>query len=168
MSHADDVFIRNFLVVLAGLALFAVIAAVIGRTIGEESTQNSQMGPKDTMARIQPIGKVRIGNPAEVVQAAAPATTVAAVEPSATAQSGEQIYGGACVACHAAGIAGAPKLGDTAAWQPRLGQGLAGLVASVVNGKNAMPPKGGAPTLTEEAITKAVEYMLAETGVSAN
>ena len=71
------------------------------------------------------------------------------------------------MACHATGAANAPKLGDKAAWEPRVGQGLAGLISSVVKGKGAMPPKAGNPTLTDADIEAGVKYMLEKTGVSA-
>ncbi len=80
---------------------------------------------------------------------------------TAMAADGQKVYQQACVACHAAGVAGAPKLGDKAAWAPRLGVGAAGLTASVVKGKGAMPPKAGNGALTEAEIKAAVEYMLA-------
>ena len=57
------------------------------------------------------------------------------------------------------GAAGAPKLDDKAAWAPRLGQGVDGLVKSVINGKGAMPPKGGA-ALSDEEIKGVVDDVL--------
>ena len=64
------------------------------------------------------------------------------------------------MACHAAGVAGAPKFGDKAAWAPRLALGVDGLTASVIKGKNAMPPKGGS-SASDAEIKAAVEYMTA-------
>lgn len=70
-----------------------------------------------------------------------------------------------CGACHAAGVAGAPKLGDSADWGARYAAlGLDGLVASVTNGKGAMPAKGGSP-LDQAGLRDAVLYMLADAGV---
>ena len=65
------------------------------------------------------------------------------------------------------GAAGAPKLGDKAAWAPRLGQGMDAMLASVLNGKGAMPPKGGS-TYSEQEIAVVVEYMLAQAGFLAS
>lgn len=79
----------------------------------------------------------------------------------AAAAEGQQVYQKACVACHAAGVAGAPKLGDKTAWGPRLAAGPAGLTASVIKGKGAMPPKAGNAALTEAEIKAAVEFMVA-------
>ena len=65
------------------------------------------------------------------------------------------------------GVAEAPKLDDPAAWEPRLGQGMAGLLQSSINGKGAMPPKGGFAHLTEDDLRNAIEFMLDKAGVSA-
>ena len=87
---------------------------------------------------------------------------------SATAgKSAEEVYQSACVACHAAGVAGAPKTGDKESWGARVDQGLAALVNSAVNGKGAMPAKGGQPALTDEEVQSAVQYMLEQTGLTA-
>lgn len=80
-------------------------------------------------------------------------------------RGGEEIYNGVCGACHTAGVAGAPKLGDTAAWAPRLAQGLDGLVKSATAGKNAMPPKGGADVAPLE-LTRAIVFMANKSGAS--
>ena len=100
--------------------------------------------------------------PAAVV-AAAPVAAAAAVPASATvsAGAGEALYKQACAVCHVAGVAGAPKFGDKAAWAPRLALGVDGLTASVIKGKGIMPARGGS-TASDEEIKAAVEYMLAQ------
>lgn len=90
---------------------------------------------------------------AAVVVAAAPAAAPAAAAVPA-------LYTQACQVCHAAGVAGAPKLGDKAAWAPRLALGVDGLTASVVKGKGAMPPRGGAMTASDDEIKAVVAYMV--------
>lgn len=101
---------------------------------------------------------------AEAAPAAAPAAAPVAAAPAAAAVpvagAGEALYKQACAVCHAAGVAGAPKFGDKAAWSARVGLGLDGLTASAIKGKNAMPPKGGS-TASDADIKAAVEYMLA-------
>ena len=106
--------------------------------------------------------------PVPVAAAPAPApapapTQTAAAAPAATqgaaAGNGEAIYKQACVACHAAGVAGAPKLGDKAAWAPRIAQGEDQLVQSVIKGKGAMPPRG-ASTANDADLRASVQYML--------
>ena len=79
-------------------------------------------------------------------------------------KSPQQLYQGACLACHASGVAGAPKTGDGAAWQARIGVGIDALVSSATNGKGAMPPKGGS-IYSEEQLRSVIEYMLAESGL---
>lgn len=169
MSKADDIFFREFAVILLLLFLFTVCMIFVARVIGSAAFEDMQNSNSSILQRIQPVGEVRVGDPNMV--AAAPATEalqVAAAQPAATApaKSGDAVYNGACVACHAAGVAGAPKLDDKPAWESRLSQGVDGLVSSVVNGKNAMPPKGGNPSLSEQEIRNAVEYMLKQAGVS--
>ena len=95
--------------------------------------------------------------PAAEAVAAAPAAA-----PVATASAnGEALYKQACQVCHAAGVAGAPKLGDKAAWAARLPSGIDALYASVAKGKGAMPPRGGAAQASDADLRAAVEYMTA-------
>jgi cytochrome c5 len=75
------------------------------------------------------------------------------------AGAGEALYKQACAVCHVAGVAGAPKFGDKAAWAPRVGAGVDALTASVIKGKGAMPPKGGSAA-PDADIKAAVQYML--------
>ncbi len=89
------------------------------------------------------------------VAAAAPAPATTQVAASGT----NALYTQACAVCHATGVANAPKLGDKAAWAPRVQQGLPQLVQSAINGKGAMPPKGGSAA-SEAEIRAAVEYMV--------
>ena len=91
----------------------------------------------------------------------AAAATVAAAAPAKAEAGGAvpALYTQMCQTCHAAGVAGAPKLGDKAAWAPRLALGIDGLTASAIKGKNAMPPKGGS-TASEAEIKTVVAYMV--------
>lgn len=79
---------------------------------------------------------------------------------TATAADGKAVYEQTCAMCHAAGVANAPKLGDKAAWAPRVATGKAALVASVKSGKGAMPAKGGKADLADGDIAAAVDYMI--------
>jgi cytochrome c5 len=97
---------------------------------------------------------------AVVPVAAAAVVAVAAATPVAAVDGGKKLYDSACAACHVAGIAGSPKFGDKAAWAPRAKLGVDALTASVIKGKNAMPPKGGSQG-TDAEIKQAVQYMLA-------
>lgn len=104
--------------------------------------------------------------PSEAATPAATAPTVAAEPPKETATASSSavaepaLYAQACAACHTAGIAGAPKVGDKAAWAPRLAAGVDGLTASAIKGKNAMPPRGGS-SASDADIKAVVAYMVA-------
>jgi cytochrome c5 len=89
--------------------------------------------------------------------AAPPATTPAA----AGAAEGKKVYDNGCVACHGAGVAGAPKFGDKAAWAPRIKTGMDALYNTALHGKGVMPPKGGNPALSDADVKAAVNYMVA-------
>ena len=77
------------------------------------------------------------------------------------AADGKAIYEKTCVACHAAGVANAPKFGDKAAWAPRVATGKDALFSAVIKGKGAMPPKAGAADLKDDEIKAAIDFMLA-------
>ena len=80
------------------------------------------------------------------------------------AKSGKQLFDGACMACHATGVAGAPKTDDTAAWEPRLAKGMDALLSSATAGIGAMPPKGGS-AYNEDQMKSAIEYILQQAGL---
>jgi cytochrome c5 len=80
---------------------------------------------------------------------------------NAIAADGKATYEKVCKTCHAAGVAGAPKLGDKAAWGPRIKTGMPALYNSAIKGKNAMPAKGGNPSLSDADVKAAVDYMVA-------
>jgi cytochrome c5 len=89
----------------------------------------------------------------------------AAAPAAAGSRSGEQIYKAICGACHEAGVAGAPKTGDKAAWAPRVALGLDGLMKSAIAGKNAMPPRGGSDANDVE-LARAIVYIANKSGAS--
>lgn len=113
--------------------------------------------------------------PAVVVEAPV-AVVVPAVAPPAAASpapaivpasaevlaAGEKVYTATCAACHTAAVMGAPKLGDPAAWAPRLAKGAAGLHATAIDGIKLMPPKGGNPALKDDEVKAAVDYMISK------
>ena len=202
MSKADDVFWRQFGVILILLTVFGFAMYFAANSIAGGAYAKMNDDPDAVLARIAPVGESRIGDPAGQTQAPAQTaatmaaatavtatqaeepkteTATAATEIAATGSAdqtaaatgavdlaaGEQIYQSACFACHMTGVAEAPKLDDPAAWEPRLAQGMAGLIQSSINGKGAMPPKGGFAHLTEDDLRNAIEFMLDKAGVSA-
>ena len=127
--------------------------------------------PAKTADAATPAEQPATAAPAAPQMAAAPAAAAAsaaapapAAAPAASADVGKKIYDSACVACHGAGVAGAPKLGDKAAWDDRIKQGSNVLYEHAIKGfqgKNGMmPPKGGS-TASDEEVKAAVDYMAA-------
>lgn len=94
--------------------------------------------------------------------AAAPATGATAAAPAGGAAKGKTVFDSTCQVCHGTGVAGAPKLGDKAAWAPRLKQGVDALHESALKGKGAMPPKGGNMALSDADLMAAVDYMASQ------
>ena len=89
-----------------------------------------------------------------------PATTSSAAATASGPLTGEQVYNQFCFACHAAGVAGAPLLGDAAAWAPRIAQGLDVLWEHTLNGINAMPAKGTCMSCSDEELRASMDYMV--------
>ena len=126
------------------LAAVVLMVVIVPFSMRAKTTANATTASEEAEVRIQPVARV------ELKRAAA----------STGPRSGEQIYNAICTACHGTGAAGAPKRGDQAAWAPRLGQGIAGLVKSAAVGKGNMPPKGGAADLSEAELKAVVEYLV--------
>ena len=86
--------------------------------------------------------------------------------PAGSASAGQNVFATACVSCHGAGIAGAPRLGDRPDWTPRLAQGMEVLYRHSIEGytgsKGVMPPKGGNASLADADVRSAVDYMVAQ------
>jgi cytochrome c5 len=134
----------------------AYMANTAGAKFAEPSTRGAAAAAAPAPAPAPSAAPA--GSPPAAATAAA-ATSAAVPAAAVSSGSGEALYKQACVACHGSGVAGAPKLGDKAAWAPRVQQGLPTLVQSVVNGKGAMPPKGGSGA-SEAELRAAVEYMV--------
>jgi len=106
--------------------------------------------------------------PVETAKGGAPVAAEAAkggAPVAADAAKGKLVYQATCAACHSSGLAGAPKLGDVAAWAPRVKAGTQAVYANAIKGKGAMPPKGGNASLPDADLRAAVEYMLGQARV---
>jgi len=147
---------------MSGLVAVAIlISAVYAVTAGRFAAMNSGPGSQEEIAaRLAPIGQVVLAGEE------APATAPAAAPPAATADAGPgaTIYQKACAACHATGVAGAPKLGEKAAWEPRVALGIDTLLNTAINGKGAMPPRGTCADCSDDDLKAVIEYMLTESG----
>jgi cytochrome c5 len=120
-------------------------------TFGGKSGAGSEAHTKVSIdERIAPVAKF------ELVDATAPRVF----------KTGEQVFAAVCTACHTAGVAGAPKFGDKAAWAPRIATGMDALVKSAIGGKGAMPAKGGNPALSDYEVARAVVYMANDGGAN--
>jgi cytochrome c5 len=109
------------------------------------------MSPNEVAKRIKPVAEV-------AVEGAGPGAKAL--------RTGEQIYRSVCTACHATGVAKAPKFGDKADWAHRIHEGQKALVQVALKGEGAMPPRGGASDLTDIEVERAVVYMANAAGAN--
>jgi len=162
MDHQEDrAFLRQFSGVIAGFMLLTVALIFLARHMEPEATGDanpSQAALADQ--RVAPVGAVRSGEEGAAELAEAQAAAQAAVPAGEVVVDGEAVYQGLCKTCHEAGIAGAP-IAHSEQFTARLEEkGLDLMVSDAINGLNAMPPRGGNPTLTDDQIRAAVEFML--------
>ena len=152
---------------IVGILLLAQFA--VGSYGARSMKADPAMSPEAVAKRLAPVATLNIDPNAPAAPAAspAPAPAVAAATPAAATKTasaggnGKATYDSICTVCHAAGVAGAPKFGDKAAWAPRVKTGLDALHASALKGKGAMPAKGGNPALSDADVQAAVDYMVA-------
>jgi cytochrome c5 len=142
------VIVLAFLVPILIIVLLSQFVANI-RSVDKDSPA---MAPDAVAKRLKPVGDLTFAD----------AGDTAGATPGAAAgkADGKKIYEAACAACHGAGVAGAPKAGDKAAWAPRLKSGASTLYASALKGKGAMPAKGGSAALADDEVKAAVDYLL--------
>ena len=152
-SQVDKSVVTTSVTLLSVLVLLATVLFLVAALIGVVNSVAPDDGSRKQTAvldRIQPVARVSTALPK-------PAGEVK--------MTGQEVYNKVCAACHAAGVLGAPKVGDKALWEPRFAQGLDTLVTHAVTGIRAMPAKGGDPSLTETHIKDSIIYMLGETGI---
>jgi len=156
MSGATDSgMFRTMGIVAGAVALLAILCMIAARLLGIGTDDSSDPLKRNALVqRIEPIASVRTS--ADDLPEAGSEVVVA--DASGGAKSGEELVNGACAACHVAGVAGAPKLDDEAAWAERREAGLDALVASVINGKGSMPARGGS-AYSDDEITLAVQHI---------
>lgn len=163
-SH-DKHFFDTFMLVLGILVAVAIALIFVSRAIAAQ-TQHVVVAQdaavrKAVEDRLTPFGKVAVSGEDNSALDPAPAQTLAA----AADLPGDQAYTMACAACHGAGIAGAPKLGDKAAWSARIAQGMPTLYKHAIAGFQGkagfMPAKGGRMDFSDKSVTNAVDHMVA-------
>lgn len=161
----DRKFADIFLLVLVALIMISVGIFVLSSQIADknfgEIVRADSAHQEQLLARISPVGSVRL--PGDETEGAAEATA-AATAPVAESLTGAQVYNQACLACHGAGIAGAPILGEAAVWAPRIAQGIDVLREHAIKGYQGstgyMPPKGGRVDLSDQEIYDAIDFMV--------
>ena len=166
MSAAHDKkFFDTFMLVLGILIGIAVVLYVLARIVAANTQEKHVITDPANQAvvaeRIAPVAKVAIAGKDN--SALAPVQAAAAAP--AAELGGEEVFNMACMACHGAGVAGAPKMGDKAAWAPRIGKGVDTLHKHAIEGFQGsagfMPPKGGRADLADKSIINAVDFMVA-------
>ena len=135
------VVLLSFLVPIIGIIL------IVQLVTSTKAPDPAALAPEAVAKRIQPVGHVEFGSGGGAATGG---------------RSGEEVVKTTCAACHQAGVAGAPKMGDKAQWAPRIKQGLQTLVQTALKGKGAMPPKGGNASLSDADIRAAIEYMVSQ------
>lgn len=163
MSAHDKKFFDTFMLVIGAMIFITVLLFFLARYMSDETQEKWQK--EDPLVRsviderLKPVGRV-----AKTGDTANEAAVAAAVEAAPAARSGEEVFNQACSVCHVAGVAGAPKFGDAAAWGPRISKGMETLVQHATLGfqgtSGYMPPKGGRMDMSDAEIADAVAYIV--------
>lgn len=151
---------KKISLLLAVLGLSVAGSALAAKTTKEISQypvgERGVYSERATAERIKPVGSVCV----EGKECAGVTASVAAPAAGGAARSGEQIYNANCAGCHGAGVMGAPKFADKAAWAPRIGKGKDTLYKHAMIGFNTMPPKGMCMNCSDAEIKSTVDYMV--------
>jgi cytochrome c5 len=175
MAKPDRHFVNVFSAVIGVLVAIALVLIGISRLVdsgpkGARDTEDPLM-QASAHERIEPFGKVAVAGQDNsglaIRQTAVPVAGSAAPAGAAIVPTdGKSVFDVACSACHGTGIAGAPRIGDAAAWAPRIAQGVATLEKHAIEGfqgaAGVMPAKGGRTDLPDDAVRAAVEYIAAQ------
>ena len=163
-AHHDAHLVRNFGIVLAGLTVLGIIIAILARMVYSNFAATTGIYDENMEARLAPVGQVNTSGETVTLAGSAPTAGASPAATPVAASPGEATYNKVCFACHAQGIAGAPKLGDAAAWEARIAQGNDTLYKHAIEGftgsAGMMPPKGGGVDMADEDIKGAVDFMV--------
>jgi cytochrome c5 len=145
-------------VVLAFAVPIALIVLISQYVTGGLQGDPASMTEDAIARRIKPVGTVVLGEapPAPPAAAAGGATAKVAAGPV----DGKAVFEKNCNACHAAGVMGAPKVGDRGDWAPRIAQGTNTLYEHAIKGIRGMPAKGGNASLSDDEVKAAVDYVV--------
>jgi cytochrome c5 len=161
-KSSDTHFFNSFSLVLGILIAFAIVLFCVARVIGIDSQEKQvllePLRLKEVQQNIAPFAHIAVAG-RDNSALAVPVSSKTGAASAAVPSTGEQAFTQICSACHSLGLNGAPKMGDHAAWGPRIAQGKETLYASAIGGKGAMPPRGGTPW-PDATIRMAVDYMV--------
>ena len=164
-ESSDTHFFNSFSVVLGILIAFTIclfaFARMVGHDVQGEDVLQDPLRFKSVAQNTAPFGREAIAGHDNSALAVSTAPPAAAGGAAAVPATGEQAFQQVCSACHGTGLNGAPKLGDHAAWAPRIAQGKDTLYSHAISGKGLMPPKGGT-TWPDATIHLAVDYMVSQ------
>ena len=152
---------RRNLCTLTLIPLLAVLMSLTAGCSDQESSTPQQTQSTETPA-VQEAEQETTPPAAAPEPAPTPEPAAATGGTEASSAEGESIYQKTCKSCHDAGVAGAPKLGDSAAWAPRIEKGNDALLESVKNGLNVMPPMGTCMSCSDEELRSAIAYMISQ------
>jgi cytochrome c5 len=167
-SYAKNFWILFGIGAVLMLFVFILVAHHLNAPERVRGHRNALLNPESSVAeRIRAVEQINVASAQTPRQAPRqPARVVAAKPARAKIVSGRQVYESTCVACHGAGIAGAPKVGNAALWAKRIAKGLDTLYASAINGiqgsAGVMPAKGGNTSLSNAEVKAAVDYIVAQ------
>jgi pseudoazurin len=157
-SQAPKVdFVSKLIFLVSAVALLAVVYILVSSLINTVK-RNSTKGEVNASPYLVKAASNNLKPVGVSVTSDAPAASA-----SSATRSGKEVYTAVCAACHSTGAAGAPKVGDKAAWEPRIAAGLDSLMNTAINGKGAMPARGG-QNIGDEELKAAIRYMATETG----
>ncbi len=169
-KEQDQVFFRNFSLIVGGLAAMMAAFFVVAQVAGGNDEMDAERRAQTVAEMTAPVGQVAVaGEQSEPAQAAGEGTEpnqILAQAADSGAVDGEKIYGSMCVACHGIEGIGAPILGDKAGWAPRIAQGMDVLYDRAINGYTGpggymMPARGGG-NFSDEEVKAAVDYMVSQ------
>ena len=186
MNNTNDTsFIHIFTLLILGLTVTGLLAFVLSQVVARNAEENEIIS-QNVVDRVQIVGLQNLSQ-SQITITSIPGllpesieatnsdlateetsyvstdTTGHSVASVSSIRSGQEVYGAACAVCHQAGVAGAPKFGDSGAWQARIAKGNDKLYSNAINGyvgkAGVMPAKGGRPDLSNEEVENAVDYM---------
>ena len=139
-----------------------VLITIVAATLVIAGCSDKQDTASDAMDTTTGMASDIAESAGEMTSDAKEGASEAVSEVSDGGATGQKIYKQSCQACHANGVANAPKPGDKAAWAPRIATGMDAMLATAKKGKGAMPPKGTCMGCSDADLKAAIEYMVSQ------